>query len=201
MSVEFIASAGRPESFPADGLLEVAFVGRSNVGKSSLLNALLTKGKRRKGEPPISKKQLAKTSATPGRTQTINFYKIDGRYYFVDLPGYGFAKAPRSVVNEWKRLAESYLTDRLPLRLVVLIIDSRHGAKDTDEQMREWLTANDVPFLVVASKADKLKPSQRDAAIRAIEESFSPPVAFSAVTGEGVTTLWDGILEALASAS
>ncbi len=199
MSVEFIASAGRPEEFARDGLAEVAFVGRSNVGKSSLLNTLLTKGKRRKGEPPLAKKQLAITSSTPGRTQTINFFKIDGSYYFVDLPGYGFAKAPRAVVDKWRRLVEGYITERDPLKLVILIIDSRHGPKATDRQMLEWLTAYDVPFLVVASKADKLKPSQRDAAIRTIEESFYPAVAFSAVTGEGVATLWDGIRGALAS--
>lgn len=199
MSVEFIASAGTPAEFARDGLPEIAFVGRSNVGKSSLLNTLLTKGKRRKGEPPIGKKQLARTSATPGRTQTINFFKIEGSYYFVDLPGYGFAKAPKSVVQQWRRLVESYIIEREPLKLVVLIIDSRHGPKATDEQMMEWLVASRVPFLVVASKADKLKPSQRDAAIRSIEQDFYPPVAFSAVTGEGVTPLWEGIRGALAS--
>ena len=197
--MEFIASAGTPEEFAVDGLSEIAFAGRSNVGKSSLLNTLLTTGKRRRGEPPIGKKQLAKTSATPGRTQTINFFKIDDSFYFVDLPGYGFAKAPRSVIDQWRRLVESYLIGREPLKLLVLIIDSRHGPKATDEQMMEWLLASRVPFLVVASKADKLKPSQRDAALRSIEESFYPPVAFSAVTGEGVSTLWDGIRGALAS--
>lgn len=199
MSVEFIASAGTPQEFAQDGLPEVAFVGRSNVGKSSLLNTLLTKGKRRKGEPPLAKKQLAITSSTPGRTQTINFFKIEGSYYFVDLPGYGFAKAPLAVIDKWRRLVESYITERAPLKLVILIVDSRHGPKATDHQMMEWLTAYKVPFLVVASKVDKLKPSQRDAAIRTIEESFYPPVAFSAVTGEGVATLWDGIRGALAS--
>lgn len=199
MSVEFIASAGTPAEFARDGLPEIAFVGRSNVGKSSLLNTLLTKGKRRKGEQPLVKKQLAITSATPGRTQTVNFFKIDGSFYFVDLPGYGFAKAPRSVIDTWRRLVESYIIEREPLKLVILIIDSRHGAKATDEQMMKWLVANRVPFLVVASKADKLKPSQRDAAFRTIEESFYPPVAFSAVSGEGVVPLWEGIRGALAS--
>jgi GTP-binding protein len=195
MSLEFIASAGAPAQFPRDRLPEVAFVGRSNVGKSSLLNALASYGRR---GSKVDRKQLAFVSSTPGRTQTINFHKLEGRFYFVDLPGYGFAKAPRAVVDHWRALAEAYLTGREPLRLVVLIIDGRHAPKATDEQMKEWLVACHVPFLVVASKIDKLKKAQRAESIRTIEESFYPPLAFSAVTGEGVPELWDAIRNALA---
>jgi GTP-binding protein len=194
MPVEFTVSAGAPAQFPRDRLPEVAFVGRSNVGKSSLLNSLVSYGRH---GTKVDRKQLAFVSSTPGRTQTINFYKIDGRFYFVDLPGYGFAKAPRSVVDQWRTLADAYLTGREPLRLVVLIIDGRHGPKATDEQMKEWLLAAGVPFLVVASKIDKLKKAQRAESVRTIEESFYPPLAFSAVTGEGVPELWDAIRNAI----
>jgi len=194
MSVEFIIATGDPVQFPRDRLPEIAFVGRSNVGKSSLLNALLSYG--RKGVK-VDRKQLAFVSSTPGRTQTINFHKVDGRFYCVDLPGYGFAKAPRAVVDQWRHLAEAYLTERETLRLVVLIIDGRHGPKATDEQMKEWLLAAGAPFLVVASKIDKLKTAQRAKSLRTIEESFYPPLAFSAVTGEGVPELWDAIRKAI----
>lgn len=193
MTVELVAAASAPERFPRDRLPEVAFVGRSNVGKSSLLNALVLRGKRRPGEPPIAKNQLAHTSRTPGRTQSINFYRIDGGLYFVDLPGYGYAKASKASMDQWKRLAEAYLTAREPLKLVVLIIDSRHGPTALDRQMADWLAAENLPFLVAASKVDKLKRSQRAKALRSIESTFHPSVAFSAQTGDGLSALWDRI--------
>ena len=191
MAVEFVIGATSPNLFPSDGLPEIAFVGRSNVGKSSLLNTLLLRGKKKGG--PIVKKDLARTSSTPGRTQTINFFRVDEKMYFVDLPGYGYAKAPRQVVDDWRRLAEAYLTDRKPLKLVVLIIDIRHGPTTLDRAMMEWLQENRQRFVVVASKADKLKTAQRLQAVRAIEQDFYPPLAFSSVTGDGVAALWDGI--------
>lgn len=191
MAVEFVIGATSPQLFPSDGLPEIAFVGRSNVGKSSLLNTLLLRGKKKGG--PIVKKDLARTSSTPGRTQTINFFRVDEKMYFVDLPGYGYAKAPRQVVDQWRRLAESYLTDRAPLKLVVLIVDIRHGPTPLDRAMMEWLQENRQRFVVVASKADKLKTAQRLKAVRAIEQDFYPPLAFSSVTGDGVAALWDGI--------
>ena len=196
MSVEFAVGAGSARQFPNDGLPEVAFVGRSNVGKSSLLNTLLLKGKKREAEP-VQKKQLAHTSATPGRTQTINFYRVNSEMYFVDLPGYGFAKAPKPVVDAWRKLAESYLTGREPLRLVVLIIDIRHGPTELDRQMTEWLQAEGQPFVVVASKADKLKKAQFARAVRSIAEDFYPPLAFSSISGLGVSALWAAIRKAL----
>lgn len=193
MSVEFVIGATSPDLFPSDGLPEVAFVGRSNVGKSSLLNTLLLRGKKRKSSEPIVKKNLARTSSTPGRTQTINFFRIDEKSYFVDLPGYGYAKAPKKVMEQWKQLAETYLTDRDPLLLVVLIVDIRHGPTVLDRAMMDWLLQNEQPFLVVAAKADKLKRSQRAKAVRQIEQDFYPTIAFSSVTGDGVAALWDGI--------
>ena len=198
MSVEFAIAASSPNHFPKDRLPEVCFVGRSNVGKSTLLNTLLQRG-RRKGKGPVEKKQLARVSKTPGRTQSINFYRIDGEMYFVDLPGYGFAKVPKQAMELWRQVAEKYLDNRSTLKLVVLIVDIRHGPSALDEQMKHYLEAKRLPFLVVASKADKLKQSQRDAAVRTLEETYPSLVPFSAVTGEGVSALWDGIRQSLDS--
>lgn len=197
MSVEFILSANAPDQFPTDGLPEIAFVGRSNVGKSSLLNTLLLRGKRAKGEPPIPKKTLARTSQTPGRTQSVNFFLIDKQMYFADLPGYGFAKAPASELARWKKLAEGYLTARATLKLVVLIIDIRRGPTPLDRQMAEWLVANEQKFLVVASKSDKLKRAAQSRALRSIQESFFAVVPFSAISGEGVNPIWNHLRESL----
>jgi GTP-binding protein len=159
---------------------------------------LLLKGKKhRAGEPPLSRARLAHTSRTPGRTQAINFYRIDQAFYFVDLPGYGYAKVSRQAMGTWKRLAESYLLERPRLRLVVLIVDIRHGATELDRQMRQWLRTNEKQFLAVASKADKLKASERAQALRALENDFDSPLTFSSKTGEGVAPLWSGILESL----
>ena len=200
MSVEFVLSASSARQFPKDRLPEVAFVGRSNVGKSSLLNTLLLRGARRRGAAgPVDRRQLAQTSRTPGRTRTVNFYRIEERFYFVDLPGYGYAKLSRKALADWRRLAESYLLDRAPLRLVVLIIDSRHGATALDEQMRDWLTAHQKPFVVVASKSDKLKAAERVRALRTVEQQVGSVLPFSAITAQGLPALWGAIREALAS--
>lgn len=196
MAVEFVRSANRRGQFPGDGLPEIAFVGRSNAGKSSLLNALLLRGGRAKGEPPVSKKSLARTSRTPGRTQSINFFRIDGKMYFADLPGYGYAKAPPREVERWKKLAESYLTGRETLKLVVLIVDIRRGPTPLDRLMADWLTAHERNFLVAASKSDTLKRAAQLRSLRSIEESFFAAVPFSAVSGAGVRPIWSRIREA-----
>lgn len=196
MAVEFVRSANRRGQFPCGGLPEIAFVGRSNVGKSSLLNALLLRGGRAKGEPPVSKKSLARTSRTPGRTQSINFFRIDGKMYFADLPGYGYAKAPLREVERWKKLAESYLTGRETLKLVVLIVDIRRGPTPLDRLMADWLTAHERNFLVAASKSDTLKRAAQLRSLRSIEESFFAAVPFSAVSGAGVRPIWSRIREA-----
>src|ERR1022692_2275836 len=115
LKAEFVVSSGKPDTFPSDRLPEIAFLGRSNVGKSSLINAL------------TGQKKLAFTSNTPGRTQTINFYRVDGKFYLVDLPGYGYARVPHQIVVEWNKLCEQYLEERQPLMLSCLILDARRG--------------------------------------------------------------------------
>jgi GTP-binding protein len=198
MPAEFFRSAVSVSDFPKDGAPEIAFVGRSNVGKSSLLNALLLPGGgQTRGFEPVDRKQLARTSRTPGRTQAVNFFRIDRKFYYVDLPGYGYAKVSKQDLAAWRQLAESYLLQRSPLRLVVLIIDLRHGASPLDEQMKQWLSANGQQFIVVASKADKVKAAQRVKAIRSIEEDFGPALPFSAKTGEGLKPLRETIRAAL----
>jgi len=197
MPVEFVLSAHSKEQLPRDGLPEVAFVGRSNVGKSSLLNTLLLRSKKQGSGSGLGPRNLAKTSRTPGRTRALNFFRVDERLYFVDLPGYGYAKISREEAGQWKQLAEDYLVGRDVLRLVVLIIDSRHGPSRLDEQMKDWLLGQGQRFLVVASKVDKLKQSERHRSLRSIERDFYPALPFSSQTGEGVTALWDGILLSL----
>ena len=197
MAVDFAVSAYRADQFPRDRLPEIAFVGRSNVGKSSLLNTLLLR--HRKRVRGVRRKTLAKTSQTPGRTRSINFFRINRKLYFVDLPGYGFAKASRSEQERWKRLAEGYLEDREPLRLVVLLVDIRHGPTPLDRQMAGWLDYQEQSYCVAATKSDKLKQGARKRSARSIRETFAPPIPFSAVTGEGVKQLWRVIDSALAS--
>lgn len=200
MRVEFVLSAHGAGQFPRDRLPEVAFVGRSNVGKSSLLNALARgRHRRRGGRTPVRRKDLARISQTPGRTRAINFFRIDGRLYFVDLPGYGYARVPAVEQERWKLLAEAYLTGRSALRLVVLIIDLRHGPTVLDRQMRDWLEAMDVDFCVVGSKSDKLKQGARLRSVAWVSETFPEPIPFSAVTGLGVPRLWRAIESSLAA--
>ena len=181
MVSEFVISSARPEQFPADGLPEVAFLGRSNVGKSSLLNALV-------GRPG-----LAFTSSTPGRTQTINFYRIDGKQYFVDLPGYGYARVPRAMASDWKRLIENYLKTRESLKLCVLILDARRGWMEKDLELRAWLEFHKRRSLVIATKMDKLNRSEEEHGLRAIRKEGVEPVPFSAATGRGVREIWQAI--------
>ena len=173
MKAEFVLSANKAEQFPADGLPEVAFLGRSNVGKSSLINAI------------TGKSGLAFTSNTPGRTQSINFYRIDDSFYFVDLPGYGYAKVPLASKQEWAKLIESYLKERKTLDMSFLILDARRGWMDKDLDLKEWLESNGHPFRVVASKVDKLNQSEQAQSMKAIRQ-YAEPLPFSAVTGRGV---------------
>jgi GTP-binding protein len=180
---EFILSASSPEQFPSDGLPEVAFLGRSNVGKSSLINAI------------AGKRGLAFTSSTPGRTQSINFYRIDDSLYFVDLPGYGYAKVPLAAKQEWARLIEHYLGERPTLKLSFLILDARRGWMEMDLQLKAWLEANGHPYVVVVSKIDKLNQKEQVHGLRAIRE-HAEPLPFSAITGRGVREIWQAITKA-----
>ncbi len=180
MESEFIKSANSPEQFPADGLPEVAFLGRSNVGKSSLINAL------------AGKRGLAFTSNTPGRTQSINFYRIDGNFYFVDLPGYGYARVPVAAKNEWAKLIEHYLRERKTLKLSFLIVDARRGWMEKDLELKAWLEMNEHPYMVVASKIDKLNQAEQRRGLKAIGQ-HAEPLPFSAVTGRGVREIWQAI--------
>ena len=160
-SAEFLLSASTTRQFPAATLPEIAFAGRSNVGKSTLINSLL------------NRKKLVKTSATPGKTQLINFFKVNDQFYFVDLPGYGYAKVPESVRCKWQNLVEAYLSERETLRNVVLIIDCRHNPTVQDRQLLEWLKYFQRPSVIVASKIDKLKRGQVDNQLQKIKKNLS----------------------------
>lgn len=184
MQAEFILSAARPEQFPGAGLPEVAFLGRSNVGKSSLLNRL------------VAREGLARTSTTPGRTQTINFFAVDGKLIFVDLPGYGYAKVPPQITAQWKALIEAYLLNRASLELSVLLLDARRGWMEKDLELKRWLEFHGRRYIVVATKADKLNQKEEHrnlAGIRRQMPDGESPIAFSAVTGRGVRELWQAI--------
>ena len=188
LSAEFVTGAVQPSQFPASVLPEVAFAGKSNVGKSSLINALL------------NRKHLVKTSSTPGKTREINFFRINGAFSFVDLPGYGYAEAPKQVQRGWQALLEGYLTGRAPLRGVVLILDARHDPSPLDRQMKDFLESYGVPVLAVANKVDKLSRSQVPAQLAAIARQMDlpePPLAYSSKTGEGRDALWARLNELL----
>ena len=174
-------SAGRPAQFPAGGLPEIAFLGRSNVGKSSLINAL------------AGRKGLAFTSNTPGRTQTINFYRIGGAFYFVDLPGYGYARVPPKMALAWKQLIEQYLEHRETLKLSCLVLDARRGWMEKDLDLKRWLDHHGRPYVVIATKTDKLNQSEQERGIDAIRQEGVEPLPFSALSGRGVREIWQAI--------
>ncbi len=187
----FFAGAAEAGRLPRAQGPEIAFAGRSNVGKSTLLNAL------------TGRHQLARVSKTPGRTQQINFFALDDRLVFVDLPGYGFARVPLAVKERWKVLVESYLASREALRGVVLIVDVRRGVQEDDAMLIDFLRASSIPVILVATKLDKLPRGQRQKALRQISlrplRGVSAVVGFAAPTGEGVRELWREI-EMLAGA-
>ena len=180
---EFLLSAPGPEQFPKEEFPEIAFLGRSNVGKSSLINALL------------GQKALAFTSSRPGCTQAINFYRVGESLNFVDLPGYGYARVPEQIRLEWKKLIESYLLERKALELSVLVLDARRAWMEPDLELKRWLEAHDRPYLVVATKMDKLKnQSERQHGLAAAQRRGNGrPMPFSAETGRGVREIWQAI--------
>ncbi len=180
----FVISVAELAQLPPAGLPEVAFAGRSNVGKSSLINAL------------TGQRQLARTSQTPGRTQQINFFDLGGRLMLVDLPGYGYAQAPRPVVQAWQRLLRSYLRGRGPLVRTCLLIDARHGIKDIDREFMALLAETAVAFQVVLTKTDQLRSAERADMISAVRRELErqigalpEPIATSARDGLGIPYL------------
>jgi GTP-binding protein len=195
LTAEFIKSCRTSEQFPADRLLEIAFVGRSNVGKSSLINSLL------------NRRSLAKVSKTPGKTQAINFFLITtsdplaSRFYLVDLPGYGYAKVARSVRAEWGPLLEGYVTRSARLRAVVLLVESRVIAPQ-DVMTVEWLQAIGRPVIMAVTKVDKLRGNERRGALERARSALGlkadiPIVPYSAETHEGRDALWGVIRDRL----
>lgn len=183
----FVAGAARLDRLPPAGQPEVALAGRSNVGKSSLLNRL------------VGRRALARVSKTPGRTQQINFFAVDARLLLVDLPGYGFARVPLAVKAEWRRLVEGYLLGGRPLRGVLVLVDARRGLQDEDRQLLAFLAAHGLSARLVATKVDKLNRAARQAAVRELAAAVAAPIACSAVSGEGVEDVWRAIDDWLAA--
>ena len=177
-TVELETVCGITSTIPDTGKPEVAFAGKSNVGKSSLINALM------------NRKSLARTSAQPGKTQTINFYNINEEMYLVDLPGYGYAKVSQSEKEKWGKLIEKYLKNSKHLKAVFLLVDIRHEPNANDKQMYEWILAQGYTPLIIATKADKIKRSQLDKQKKIVREGLGMPkdgtlIAFSAETKQG----------------
>lgn len=183
VAAEHIASAVRPDQFPPEGPPEIAFLGRSNVGKSTLLNCL------------AGHKELAFTSSRPGRTQVINFYRVDEDTRFVDLPGYGFAKVPGEMKARWKRLIDSYLLHRKSLELAVVLVDARRGWMDMDLELKQWLEFHNRRYVIVATKVDKLNQAELHRGLTAIRSQAEGRlvVSFSALKCRGVREIWQAI--------
>lgn len=185
---EFITSAVKPSQYPEDGRLEVAFVGRSNAGKSSLINAI------------TNRRKLAKTSSTPGKTRLINFFLINDELYFVDLPGYGFARVSKKEQEKWGDMMEKYLVNRLQLKKIALLVDSRHKPTKEDVQMYEWIKHYGYQAIIVATKSDKLKRNDFNKNKKIIKETLNIQpedkfIFFSALNKDGKEELIDLLLE------
>lgn len=183
-NVSLEAVAVKREQYPATGLPEVAFAGKSNVGKSSLINCM------------INRKALARTSQNPGKTRTINFYAVEGQLYFVDLPGYGYAKAPKSEQQKWGKMIEGYLLKRDELRAIIMLVDIRHEPGENDRMMYDWLKHYGHNIIIVATKSDKLKRSQIDKHKKMLKTAFNMEkddilLPFSSETKSGRDELWE----------
>jgi GTP-binding protein len=187
MDAAFLKSAFQESQYPQPDKTEVAFAGRSNVGKSSLLNTL------------VNRKNLARTSSTPGRTQALNFFRVNDRFTFVDLPGYGYARVSLEVKRAWRRMVETYLRHRPNLKAVVVIVDIRRGLEKEERELIQWLSREGKNVVLVLTKIDKLSRRDRAPRVRQIEKDVSgvlsqEPIVFSAKTGEGRKEIWDRIL-------
>lgn len=188
-SATFVKSATRPGNYPPTDFPEVAFAGRSNVGKSSLINIL------------VNRRGLVRTSSTPGRTQLLNFFDINSTFYLVDLPGYGFAKVPLAIKKEWGPMVRTYLEGRQNLRALLLLFDIRRTPREEDLQLLDWLEELEVPTIPVITKVDKISRSRRETQLRSILEATGLPrdafTLFSALTREGRDEIWQRIEAAL----
>ena len=182
-SAEFVTSAVKPSQYPPAVLPEIAFAGRSNVGKSSLINTL------------VNRKRLVKTSSTPGRTQLINFFNINEKFSFVDIPGYGYAKVPASVKKKWGPMIETYITTRKTLKGVVLIMDLRRTPGPEEMNMLDWLNHYDIPSVPVLTKSDKLSKTRQQKQLKEISNTLSADkdnfILFSAKSRQGKDEVWD----------
>jgi len=182
-SAEFVTSAVKPDQYPPPELPEVAFAGRSNVGKSSLINKL------------VNRRSLVKTSSTPGRTQLINFFLMNGDLSLVDLPGYGYAKVPAAVKKQWGPMVEAYIANRTNLKAVVLLMDIRRTPKAEEFNLMDWLRHHQIPMILVLTKADKLSKTQqskqRKIAAEVLGVDPTDFVLFSAKSGLGTTVMWE----------
>ena len=187
-SAEFLKSSFQADDWPTGELPEIAFMGRSNVGKSSLINSLL------------AVRGLARTSSTPGRTQSLNFFLINKRFRFVDLPGFGYARVPKAIQASWGEMVSSYLAKREQLVLSIQIVDSRHEPTKLDLQLHEWLEHSAKPCLIVATKSDKLSNNELKESLGRVKRVFSKErvVTYSAKTGRGGSEVWRAIESALA---
>jgi len=190
-SAKFVCSAVTPEQYPPDDLPEVAFAGRSNVGKSSLINKIL------------NRKKLVRTSKTPGRTQLLNFFEINELWRFVDLPGYGYAKVPVEVQKRWRPMVDNYLATRVNLRGMVWLLDIRREVSKEDLTLWDWLRSKQLTVVIVITKADKLSKNKRNKQAASIAKSLGMKarelIQFSAISGEGRDEIWQRLLRILES--
>jgi GTP-binding protein len=193
MEISFLKSATLPEQFPPADRPEIAFSGRSNVGKSSLINRL------------VNSRKLARTSSKPGRTRSINFFSVGKNLHLTDLPGYGYAGVPLHMRRDWKKLVEGYLKKRANLKAVVVIIDIRRKLGEGDLELLNWLKVFQIKSIIVLTKVDKLSKNEAHRQFdliskELIKDEFDPPIAFSAKTGQGKHELWEKIHEIAGSA-
>ena len=191
VSAEYIKSFTRVQELDLEALPAIAFIGRSNVGKSSLINSLL------------NRKKLVKTSSTPGKTQLINYFLINGQFYFIDLPGYGFAKVPADVKNQWQKMITDFLVHCPNLRMIVQLVDIRHKPSSEDKAFQYLVKDTEIPCLVVANKEDKLKKNQIGKAkkeIRQVLDLNAAPLTHSALKKTGRVEIWKVLADKIALA-
>jgi GTP-binding protein len=179
-------TAVKPDQYPKTIIPEIAFVGRSNVGKSSIINTLL------------SRKNLARVGATPGKTRQVNFYNVDERFYFVDLPGYGYASVSKTEKSSWGNIIETYLSTRKQLKLVIMLVDIRHTPSKDDKLMHDWIMSYNMPYIIVAAKADKISRAQINLKLKDIRGELGLTgdiklIAFSSETRQGKEEILEAV--------